>query len=274
MRVVSEFLSYLLPVFYLAVVYVYYNIFFGKRKKLGTYTPYFLTGLLVLHVLEMGIRLFFLNAMPLSTAFDALSFLAFSILTVYFIIELTIRNKASGLFILSFAFLAELVSAFNHSWKIQTSELLSKQTFAIHASITIMGYTALSLSAIYALMYVIQNRNMKKRRFNIIYDQLPALTYLEMMSIRSVFIGIILMGLGVMMGHIQTYLVFGKLWIPDAKVIITDIIWFLYFAGYVGARLYRWRGRWMAWLSLSGFFILLAGGLLVVLLTESFHKFY
>lgn len=274
MELFSQVLSYLLPVFYLAVIYIYYRIFFGKQKSLESITLPLLLALLAVHALEIIIRLIGLNAMPLSTAFDALSFLAFSILVVYIIIEWTTRNKASGLFILSFAFLAEVISSFNHTWKMETNELLTNPNFAIHASLTVMGYTALSLSAIYALLYIIQHRNMKKRRFGIIYDQLPAITHLEIMSIKSVSIGIVLLGIGLLLGHIQAKTVFGVFWLNDPKVIISDFIWLAYLIGYILARVLHWKGRWMAYLSLSGFLILLVAATVIMMLTESFHKFY
>jgi hypothetical protein len=40
------------------------------------------------------------------------------------------------------------------------------------------------------------------------------------------------------------------------------------------ARALRWRGRWMAYLSLSGFLMLVFAATIFMMLTESFHKFY
>ena len=114
---------------------------------------------------------------------------------------------------------------------------------------------------------------MKSRRFGVIYDQLPALTYLEFMSIRSVAIGIVLLGVGILLGHLQAVKVLGFFWSNDAKVIVTDAIWLLYFSGYILSRLFKWRGRWMAYLSMAGFIILVIGGAAVVLWAKSFHKF-
>jgi HemX protein len=274
MKLLSQFLSYILPVFYLCAIYIYYVIFSGKRKNLESKTLPILTGLLILHGAEIAIRLASLRVMPFSTAFDALSFLAFSILFIYLIIESSIKNKGSGLFILSFAFVLQLISSFNHTWEAETNELLSSPTFTIHASLTIMGYTALSISAIYALMYIIHHQNMKKRRFGAIYQQMPPLNLLESMSIRSVAIGVILLGLGIFMGHVQANTVLGSFWISDPKVIISDIIWILYAASYALSRALKLRGRWMAYLSVSGYLILITSGIVLFTLTESFHKFY
>lgn len=274
MKTLSLLLSYVLPLLYLVTVILYFQIFFKKKKNLEHLTTYFLGSLLAVHVVKMVDRWFGLHVVPVSTVSDAMSFLAFAILVVYLIIELSIKNKASGFFIMTFAFIAEVASAINYNWEFETNELLTETPFAIHASLNIIGYTALSLSAIYALLYIIQNRNMKLRRFNVIYDQLPALSYLEMMSIRSVAIGIVLMGLGLTLGHYQTKVVFGSFWLSDAKVIVSDFVWLFYFLGYIGARFFRWRGRWMAYLSLSGFAVLLLGGVIVVFFGESFHEFF
>lgn len=273
MKVFSQFLSYFLPILYLGVIYVYYAIFSGKKKSWTNKTTLFLAILLVFHAIEIAFRHIALKAIPLSTTHDALSFLAFSMLFVYMILELSVKNRGSGLFILFFAGILELVSTFNLTWEPETNELLTNPTFAIHASLSIMGYTAMSLSALYAIMYMIQNYNIKKRQLGKLFTQLPALSYLEKMSIRSAFIGIILLGIGILLGHMEAKVLIGEFWPKDIKVIATDIIWALYVIGYLAARLMKWHGKKMAYLSMAGYFILIVGGTLVVYLSESFHEF-
>ncbi len=273
MKIFSQTLSYILPLLYLGVVYLYYGIFFGKRKSLESKTTPILIALLCAHAVEIATRLLALRAMPLSTVFDGLSFLSFSILFIYVLIESSFKNKSSGLFILLFAFLVKLFSSFSYNWERETSELLGSPTFTIHAFLTLTGCTAITISALYALMYVIQHRNMKKRRFGVIYRQMPPLDYLERMSIRSVALGVMTLGLGIVLGHVETARVFGSSWISDPKVIITDSIWILYTVSYVMARAFKWRGRWMAYLSLSGFLVLMTSGVLVYVVSETFHKF-
>ncbi|MBS0000536.1 MAG: cytochrome c biogenesis protein CcsA [Cyclobacteriaceae bacterium] len=274
MKLFSQILSYALPLLYLGVIYFYYLIFTGKDKRLLNKTTGLLIGLLFIHAVEIISRLVALNAIPLSTTHDAFSFLAFSILFVYMILELSLKNKGSGLFILSFAFIFELVSSFNVSWTLETNPLLKDPSFAIHASVSIMGYTALALSALYALMYILQNRNIKKRNLGKLFMQLPAISYLEKMSARSVFIGIILLGIGILQGHLEAYDVMGSFWQNDIKVIVIDTIWIIYLIGYSASRLMRWRGIYMAYFSIFGFLVLILGGSMVIYVSESFHSFY
>lgn len=273
MKEISQFLSYILPVLYLSVIYVYYLIFSGKKKGWTSKTTRLLGILLIIHGFDIGLRHAVLKTMPLSTTHDALSFLAFSILFVYMIIELRLKSRGSGIFILSFAFILELISSFNLTWEQETNELLTSRTFALHASLSIMGYTAMSLSAIYAIMYIMQNHNLKKRNLGKLFNQLPALSFLEKMSIQSAFMGIILLGIGLLLGHIQAEALMGEFWPKDAKVIATDIIWLLYLAGYIIAQALRLHGKKMAYLSIAGYFILVIGGFMIVYLTETFHEF-
>lgn len=273
MKVLSQIISFSLPVLYLIVIYVYYLIFSEKNKSLVHKTTPILLVLIVCHLVEIITRNIVLNTMPLSTTHDAYAFIAFSILLVYMISELGLQNRGAGLFILFFSLVLQLLSTFNMSWEPETNELLTNKTFAIHASLSITGYTALSLAAIYALMYIIQNNNLKKRNLGKLFLQLPALTYLEKMSVRSVITGIVLLGIGILLGHYQALVLIGEFWPKDIKVIVSDAVWILYIGGFIITSIKKWRGEKMAYMSLYGFIILIVGGGIIIYLSESFHKF-
>lgn len=270
----GQVLSYLMPVLYLIVIYLYYIIFSGKNKRLAGVTTYFLAILLIAHSAEIFIRNITLNTMPLSTAHDAYSFLAISILFVYMIIEMGMSERGSGLFILFFAFVLQLISINYLSWEPETNDLITNASFALHASIAIMGYTALSLSAIYATMYLIQKRNLKKRKMGKLFTQLPALNFLERLSIRAVIVGIVLLGIGLIFGHRQAYKTIGSYWPNDIKVMLSDAVWMAYVIGFMLSKKLRWGGKKNAYYSLFLFLILIVGGVFVLYLTESFHQFY
>ena len=275
MQIFSQIISYSLPVLYLLVIYVYYLIFSEKNKSLVHKTTPILLFLVICHIVEIITRNIALGTMPLSTSHDSYAFIAFSILLVYMISELGLENRGAGLFILFFALILQSLSTFNMSWQPETHELLTNKTFAIHASMSIMGYTALSLAAIYSLMYIIQNNNLKKRKLGNMFLQLPALTYLEKMSVRSVVTGIILLGIGILLGHYLAYMnaTIGDFWPKDIKVITSDVVWLIYVVGYIVTVAKKWRGEKMAKLSLYSFIVLIIGGGIIIYMSESFHKF-
>lgn len=274
MKLIGQIMNYLLPLLYLGAVVVYYLIFFNKKKELERYTIPILIFLISFHGLSIVFRLIALRMLPLTTIFDSFSFLAFSLLAVYLVIELSIQNKSTGIFVLILAFIFKTISTFHFKWNIEINEILANPTYAIHAAMTVIGYTALSLSAIYAVLYLVQHFKMKRKKFDRLSMQLPPLTYLERMSIHSVFIGIILMGVGILLGHIQAHMVLGKFWLSDPKVIVTDLIFLFYLLGYVISQSLKLRGRWMAVISLTGYTFLLGSAIALVLVSKSFHVFY
>ena len=273
MKVFGQIISYSLPVLYLVVIYIYYLIFTEKNKSLVKKTTPMLIVILIFHLMEIIIRSIALNNMPLSTTHDAYAFTAFSIVLVYMISEMGLDSRGAGLFILSFSFILEALSAINMSWQPETNELLINKTFAIHASLSVTGYTALALAALYALMFIIQNHNLKKRNLGKLFTQLPALNYLERMSVRSVITGIVLLGIGLFLGHYQAMVLIGEFFPNDIKVIVSDAVWLIYVVGYIVIALKQWRGPKIAYLSLYGFVILIVGGGIVIYLSESFHEF-
>ena len=274
MKQTSQILNYILPLLYVGTIIAYYFIFFHKKKELERHTTPILLFLLLFHGISIVFRLVSLQMLPLTTIFDSFSFLAFSIVAVYLVIELSIQNKSTGIFVLTLAFIFKTISAFHFTWHIKQNEILSNPTYAIHAALTVIGYTALSLSAIYAILYLIQHRKMKRKKFDILSMQLPPLTYLERMSIRSVSIGIVIMGVGILLGHFQAQAVLGKFWINDPKIIFTDLIFGFYFFGYLLSQAFKLRGRWMAIISLTGYSFLLGSAISLVIVSESFHIFY
>ncbi len=273
MKEFSQIISYSLPILYMVVIYIYYLIFTEKTKTLANKTTPILLFLVVCHLIEIITRSIAIDSMPLSTTHDAYAFIAFSITLVYLISEIGIKSRGAGIFILSFALILELLSSYNMSWEPETNPLLVDKTFAIHASLSIMGYTALSLAAIYALLYILQNNNLKKRNLGNLFMQLPALNYLERMSSRSVLTGIILLGIGILLGHYQAHVMIGEFWPKDIKVIVSDVVWLLYVVGFVFTSIKKWRGEKMAYLSFYGFLILIVGGGIIIYMSNSFHKF-
>jgi ABC-type uncharacterized transport system permease subunit len=266
-------LNAVLPLMHALVVAMYVQIFTGRGKRLTRYTSLVLISLLLLHFIELTLRHYLYQTYFLGTTHDAFSFLAFSIVLVYLLIEWRTKVKASGLFILTFALFVEVFSALNFTMVPRKIVTMADPRFMVHATMAIIGYTALSLSALYAMMYLYQHRNLKFRRINLLSAQLPPLNELERMSVMSVLVGILFLGLGLFHGHLQSAHTMNQFFPLDSRVILSDVIWLFYAGGYALAKLMKWRGKMMAYLSLAGFFSLTAVTVLVVLWTHNFHQF-
>ena len=155
MRTLSQAISVLLPTLYLVVVFYYGHIFFGRSKKIEKHSTWILIFLLLIHATEIILRGFAIGSIPLATKFDALSFLALLIVCVYLFIELSVKNRGTGLFAIGLAFILQSISSILYSWDMTNNPLLSNPVYAVHVVFTILGYTAISISALYALLYTL-----------------------------------------------------------------------------------------------------------------------
>lgn len=273
MKEISQAISVLLPTLYLAVIFIYGLLFFSKTKRFAKYTTAILGSLLVVHGIGILLRSLSLHMVPLASKSDALSFLAMCILLIYLILELTFKNKATGFIVLFLPFLLQSVSSITYNWDIVLNPLLQDSSFVIHVTMTLIGYTAISISAVYAIMYLMLNQNLKKHTLGPIFENLPPLMLLERMSIRSVKIGILLLGLGIFHGHLRANAVMGTFLPADPKVITMDLIWLAYSIGFVISYLRKWRGIRMAYLSLTGFSVLILANIILNVIQRSFHQF-
>jgi ABC-type uncharacterized transport system permease subunit len=112
----------------------------------------------------------------------------------------------------------------------------------------------------------------RSSKFGIIYRKLPDLQTLEKLSYRSIFLGFIFLTIVILIGY---------LWLPktisdfsyyDPKLIITDIVWAIYFVGLLSQRMLRWTGRTVIIVSIVGFALTVAS-LVAVNAMHSFHNF-
>ena len=273
MKTISQIFSFILPVIYLLAVFLNAYIFFGRNKKLEKRVPLIIGLLIIIHATHIILRGLAIGALPLVTKVDALSLLALTIVILILIIELTSENKSTILFAVFLSFIIQTISSIFYSWNVTPHPLLGYPLYAVHVFLAVLGYSAISISALYAFLYIMLNHNIKYHRLGIIYEKLPALRNLERLSIRSVQIGIITLGLGIFIGHLQAKQTFGTYWPMDPKVIYNNIIWLGYFLGLVIAQLYKWRGRWMAYMAMIGFVILIFTNIMIIFIDSTFHQF-
>jgi len=273
MKTTSQIISLLLPVVYLIVVFLNGYIFFGRNKKLEIWVPYIISILILIHGIHILLRGLAMGLVPMATKFDVLSLLALAIVILILIIELSSNNKTTIFFAVLLSFVIQTISSGFYSWDQIDHPLLQSPFFVVHVILTILGYSAISISALYAFLYIRLNHHIKHHRLGIVYEKLPPLRTLERLSIRSVQIGVVTLGLGILLGHFQAKLVLGTYWPMDPKVIYNNIIWFGYFLGFVIAQIYKWRGRWMAYLAILGFGILIFTNIMIIFIEYTFHQF-
>lgn len=263
----------LLPIFYAISLGLYLSFFLVRSPSFGKAATRTLFISICLHLFVLIAKGIYYNLFPIDSLFASFSMLALTIAIIYYAIERLIREGRTGVFFLSIVFFLQLLSSMFITYSSTTNELLADPKFAVHTTFTLLGLSSLAISALYGLMYIMQAKQIKGHRFGPIYDGLPSLEILEKLGKSATGAGIILLGIGILLGHFWAYKVLGYFFKFDSKIIITDLAWFIYLGGWIATKRKNLYGLQMSMLSLWGFVIFFLSIIVVSIVGDTFHKF-
>ena len=132
-----------------------------------------------LHFVSIALRGVQLGACPLGTPWERLSLVALAISITYLVVELRIHERSTGVFVLCVPFVMQLlVSIFMLS-----SPTLSGQELGVWRSLKglaeIIGFSAVLVSGIYALLYLFLYTAIKRGCFGLFFQRMPDLETLS-----------------------------------------------------------------------------------------------
>ena len=262
----------LLPMLY-GMALICYGIYLSNgNEQSGKWAPNILLTALVIHLFYFIARSNF-QYFPITNSFDSLSMVAFSIAMIHLIIERTSGEGKTGAFFIFIVFVFQASASMFHVTDIRIHELLTNPIFGIHVFLTLVGISALAISAIYGLIYWMFAKQIKSHNLGIIYRGMPPLDQLESMGRLSSILGLVSLGFGLITGHFYAYRVLGELFPPDLKIIINDAAWIFYLLGWAIVKLKNYSGLRLSKLSFWGF-IAFAGVIMAAnFISSSFHQF-
>ena len=184
------------------------------------------------------------------------------------------RTGTTGFFILLLALAFQTASSLFVKDSPQIPAYLHSYVLGFHVSAALLGYTAISLSAVYGLLYLLLYREMKSTRFGVIYARLPNLEMLETMSDNAVVFGFIALTVAIVIGILWLPRVFQEYSYWDPKLIGTIGIWLLYAAGLAAKKILGWQGRKTMIIALVAFGFVFLSMTVINLYLSSFHRFH
>ncbi len=134
---------------------------------------------------------------------------------------------------------------------------LQSLLFPVHAGLILLAYASFFIGFGAGLMYIIQERELKRRRFGGISNKLPSLNTCDKISFRSLAIGFILLTLGIAAGFLWSGLRDGRFWHGEPIEIFSVATWVIYFFIIQSRMNTRWGGRSAALASIISFLIVI-----------------
>jgi ABC-type uncharacterized transport system permease subunit len=221
--------------FFLAVLFyggaTVYSVFLWRKGfRRDDWANYFLlaTGV-ALHTGSMFQRGLTLHSCPVNNLYEATTFLLWALGLASLVYALLPKFK----FICAFAapvlftvgVFALMPSLDTHGPKPEFSGALALRS--LHAATILQAYGAFGLAAVAAVMFLVQQRDLKIHKLRALLSFLPSIQRLEVITTRLVFVGFVLLTIGLTAGA----------WLPrkdsasyfsDTKVIWSALLWLIY----------------------------------------------
>jgi ABC-type transport system involved in cytochrome c biogenesis permease subunit len=277
-----------MPVLYALVVTAYAIAFFKSVPRIERWKTPLLLVTVFFHVSYIGIRTAAFDHPPITTVYEIMTMLAACIAITYAYIEL--RTKASlsadgpvhaagqagntGMFILALACIFQTVSSIYIKDLTEIATVLRSRLLGFHVSAALLGYTAISLSAVYGFLYLMLYHEIKSSRFGVIYSRLPNLEMLERMSSKAEVFGFIMLSVAIVVGIVWLPRAFEEFSYWDPKLVGTIGIWVLYAISLAAKRALGWQGRRMMILSVIAFGIVFLSMTVINVYLSGFHTFH
>ncbi|MCF7521994.1 cytochrome c biogenesis protein CcsA [Neisseria sp. ZJ106] len=130
---------------------------------------------------------------------------------------------------------------------------ISDLPFMLHIGTSLLAYGLFGIVTLFAVLILLLNRSLHKRRFSTLANFLPPLLSLEKIMFRTMLAGFVLLTYSVVSGTFFSESVFGKPFVLTHKTVFSIISWLIYAALLLKHSMMAWRGKKAAIWTIIGF---------------------
>jgi len=269
----SSLLFYMALALYLISTGGFVVFIIRQKKWVFTVSLWFLIGGFVLHTVFLALRAYGLGTMPVLDLKSAFCFFSWSVVLVYLLFHRKFQLMVLGAFAAPVATLLMIVSSTMTWTNTPVSPILKSAWLAIHVITIFLGDALFAITFLSAVMYLIQEKQIKTKNLGPVYKRLPSLATLDSINYQSLVYGFPLLTIGMITGSIYAQLDLGSYWQWDPKEVWSLITW-LFYAALLHERLaVGWRGRRAAIMSIVCFAVLLFTFIGAGLWMGGYHSF-
>jgi len=243
---------------YVLAMTVYLVFFFNQKKNVRSLARKLFFAAAILHTINIVARLVEAGHTPITSVHETISFFAWAIAWCYLSFRWRYTVKNFGTFAAILVMILMVISAVAPHEILPLTQNQRSWLFPVHACLAIVADAFLALACIGGVMYLLQERELKQKKFGFFYSRLPSLESLDKLNQHCLSIGFPLMTLGMVTGYIWAKQIWGgRNWHWDPKIVWSMITWFLY-AGMMHQRFTMgWRGRRAAIMTIIAFMAVL-----------------
>lgn len=156
------------------------------------------------------------------------SMLALLICTVFLLIVWRYRTLSFGVFALPLAFLLAVVPSLGLDRYTFSSPLIRSGWLFVHITALMTAYAALIFSLVASLLYLVQERRLKNKRWPGFLEWLPPLDTMDHIAQTTLVLGFCGMTVGLFAGSLIAQEQYGARYFADPKIWLSFLVWGLY----------------------------------------------
>ena len=262
-----------LGLYFIATV-AYLGFLLKPKPLLGRAAHWMISAGFLIHCGFTVLRYIEAGHTPITNLHESLSFFSLAIVGVFIAFERKYHVFILGSFVTPLALLLMIASSLYPAAIPLLPPALMSNWLMVHSTLAFVSYATFAVAFGAAIMYLIQEHFLKRKRLGALYQKLPPLDVLDEINYRCLTFGFPLLTVAIITGAIWAETAWGTYWSWDPKETWSLITWFIYAALLHGRLTTGWRGKKAAILSIIGFCILLFTFLGVNLLpSESQHSY-
>jgi ABC-type uncharacterized transport system permease subunit len=199
----SLFLLQMTSFFYASSFFCHCLSFFGDKPGMSRVAFHLMRiGFLVSTLFFMAEAVNHSAVLPVYQFSQAMSFFAWSLAFVYIALFAKIQNEPFGLVLTPFLFLLSMIACFYFYADIKPATVELNIYFALHIVSVFFAYACLTISFSASLLYLSQQRALKKKKAGTFYHKLPSLEALEKLIFEPMLWGAGLLAIAIMIGFL------------------------------------------------------------------------
>jgi cytochrome c-type biogenesis protein CcsB len=203
------------------------------------------------HTVALVFRSLELWAPPLGSLPDALSVAVWVIVLLEVLLERRTGVRVLGAFVLPVAVVLSLNVTSGRP--VALAPALGSAWVWIHIALAMIGIAAFVFNFAGAIMYLLQERQLKTKRPGAFYYRLPALQTLDRLTFRTLALGFPFLTTGLVLGVLWARAAWGSPFAFDPLAFFSFVAWVIYAGTLAGRAAAGWHGRRAAYCSIVGF---------------------
>jgi len=227
----------------------------------------------IIHSIDIGYRFLQSGHLPVQNLHQTLSMAGWAIAGMFLFFKYRYHLKMLGIYAAPLVTITMIISmclpAEGTVDKAKT--LFSNFWLVSHVVVIFIGEAAFALACGAGLLYILQERAIKRKHHGFFFKRLPALELLDYTGYACIVVGFSLLTIGLITGFVYAKSIWGSFWSWDPKEVWSGIAWLIYAVLLHGRLVMGWRGRKAAVMSIIGFGVLLFTFLGVNLLLKGHH---